>query len=601
MQIKDFANRLRNRISTLVSRDSNLQRQEVAEEDRLVLEELEELLSDYSQDNRILDDEAMLLPFHQYLANRYHRIVLTHLNYSILPNSKANQVCALLANELVIVANQIQYKKRDVNDLLKPVATWAMDRFAARYVQQIEHLLAHPKLQQDFIVDLESYDALIKLRKTLLPLCYDGQAIVTPETIKPILSLFAARWQSIEDTNADYQENKVSFANQVYQNLAENIFAILEAGRYDVNDLSADHFLRPEIHAHRPHANEELKKTIFKILKDEALNRSPIKPITGMLESFKITEADFVRLIKQELKDIPKDQVTSQTIDVYVESQQTLRNLHALCERYADSDKEINRTMYSAFIEFLAQRWKSINGTLAVYALNPSTSANQACQVLANIMSLAAYHLNHLNREQSRLLMRTEMQSLSTEDAKLKLQQTMTGMLETREKFLTALTQLDHACWNEFLNRFDVPKLINLVTNGQHTTFLNLLAWNESFKQPENENKALLYVMFNIYSRLRSEQASHATYFGGLASLVVSVPDRDQKISAVNEVMKLLASDLSLNEIMKMIKDENSDCHLQHFAALNNGNVKKIMAKLDVAAQAKEQEYELEGAYQLSM
>ena len=36
MQIKDFANQLRNKLNILVNSDSNLQRKEVAEEDRLL-------------------------------------------------------------------------------------------------------------------------------------------------------------------------------------------------------------------------------------------------------------------------------------------------------------------------------------------------------------------------------------------------------------------------------------------------------------------------------------------------------------------------------------------------------------------------------------
>jgi len=604
MQFQDFVKGIRKKIASLKNQDTDLHNEATKKEDEIVVKELNKLLETLSQDDREIDKEnvkVLLRPFKQFLEDRYQRVALSSdLPYGVV--TRANQICRILANKMIVVENQFEFKRRSEDDLLMPDIVWKMSYLKKKYIDKIDTILNAKSWQYNLFIDLESFDALLKLKEVLLNVNDDD--LVTVENIKPILNLFDTRWRLIANPDADDAINDTN-ANQIYKNLAENIHTILKKNEPNLLGFNVENMLKPANVLDKINDNDTIKKYIFdKLLKES--NEKKAESLTNILKSLTISEADFAIIILQEIKHIPDDSASKNTLNIYMEGMLSLHELKALCNQFARSEEPVKDL--SGFINFFNLRAESINGTRADHQVYPLTKANQVCRVLADLFCLFTFKIDQFAKLQTNVLKYLDAADLTELNALEKLQLTVTKKITNLEKLLSSFNYLDANLWDDYLNQFAISRLIGLVTHEQHTEFSDLLKWRGNETLPQNDYKKLFYIILHVYSRLREENNSEYNTFigrmsvtlGKLSSLFPYVPNRDEKLAAVKDVKQLLTSDLSLKSIVETIHDEALPYHQKHFKALNDSSLKQVMSHLyDAASDVNRKE--LQGEMRLTM
>ncbi|GEM_PF-6715534 len=547
------------------------------------LKELHEVLMKHASDETIIDSEDVLLPFIEFLRKRWEKIAGSESSYRVVPKSRINLQCKALELHMILACQQFHYKNRERNTWLMPELP--MSVVAKEILRDIGMLSKNKPENEDSDVYLESLRTLDDL-KTLATSFLESSAPVSVAELAPFINFLKLRWERIQGTSADYRVNTSSDANVVCQFMAGYLCRAIDFNNRDKEGkIDPQSFLMPITNQAfvMENTGHRLRDEIFATLKQEETVDDDKKRLTTLLARSSMDMRVFAMQLLKALDKLQQDNLQELDLVVYLESKRTLQKLRVLLEKYSSSSEPITDKTLAPFIDFLKNRWDIIDGTKASYPAN--TSANQACILLADRLSLAGYQINYLNRNQLRLLQPVPHHGLNKESANINLRLSVISDMGNVDDLLREMSELDQSKWKELVSSFDLESLVKVITKGK-TSLDDVLQINDIYTQDEARSKKLLFALFEIYIKDRSKiEGDHKTMVGSIVAFThfVKVPTGTEKIAAANEIQRLILGGVSLASILADINNQESELYKKHHYSLNDSTLKKFVAQLERA------------------
>lgn len=585
MLMKDFIKQVRASLENqTINDDSGLEAHEFLEA-QSHLDYLRQLLNQYADSDIIITKENVAectQPFLSFLAQRWLRIANSGASYQKAPNAKANKYCKILAEQLLMLDQKFEYKNRDLNRYLMPPVKISMAGFLDYALNDLNTFLRDDAGKVDLYVYLESVYALNRLKAVLQAMTKTDE-LVTPESLEPIFQLMRERYDLIQDTKADYPNNPQSDVNNIYTHLAKLMQLTLELNGYKNNRINANRFLMHNVRIEGKQTS--LQTRLLAILADKSPQNVVRDELFNALRAQQTTPGVFAERVKTVLAKLEKDDANEMPLLAYLESRRAIRNLKAILSEHAHVDQPLTKNQLEVYINFLSNRWNEIDGTLVSYTAEPQiyTRAYNLCQMLVNHIILAAYELDHLNRDSQYLLMRTP-HTVQPEIAANHLRLTVTSQYNDLNEMLDEMLQLPHTKWCEFIGLFETEKLINLLSNGK-SVLDEALKTDLKFDQNESRSRAVLVSLFLTYAKTRQQVQSDRMAIGSsIVSLFKDIPTLKQKTTAVDAVCEQLLSGAPIVDIARGLNDTQSPL-FPHRAALQDKRLKGCWDQLELAAR----------------
>ncbi|VVC76147.1 hypothetical protein AQUSIP_14520 [Aquicella siphonis] len=582
MLIKDWIKGLQDELKRL--KDINQQGLDpaVRQESQRTVGELSALLRQYQDSKAEILSETDLEPFYRFLRDRWEKMALTGATYSSHPDTLASRYCQVLANNLILIANRIQYKPRDKNHLLMPVSVCSLRVFASEALAALEIQQTSRAQEYSPFASLESQTVLDELQERLKKLSQSEEP-VSWNNLSSIIDFLAARFKIIEGSRADYRLNDGTRANVFCKYLANAVFHALKFNQDASHLQNADELLVPASSSLAGWSgdDEQLTALTLKTLKAEEQMPEEAQVLTNRLKKSSEDIRLFAARLLDELNALEKDNIQNMDMAVYLESRRALSTARRLLQNALEKNPRPGGAAIEPFIRFLRERWHLIDGTAASYAESHS-AANQFCRVLADHLAITGYQINYLNRNPQRLLQPAIHHDLDQVSANKRLRTAVMQDVKDRDELVAELTGLDKSYWQSYVENIDLEPFIRLMTNGQ-TSMLDLFNIKELFNENETRSKAILYCFLEIYSRDRGAVASdHTTLGGTIASLFASVPTGKQKNLAVETVKKFLLSGARLSDFDAVLNTPGSELY-PHKAVLEDGKLVRFMEQIRLA------------------
>lgn len=582
MLMKEFVAKLRYSIQEYKGEASaQLGIDEFAEQ-QASLQELNELLIKYSDDNTLIDSEEVFQPFIRFLHKRWAKIAGTPSSYLQTPTSKINVQCTSLDLHMILACQQFHYKDRSRGVWLRPALT--MNDVAEQVLSDINSLRKNRPQDEDSYVYLESLHALEEL-EALAKKSLGSSVEISDDSLEPFMQFLAVRWKNIQGSKADYRVNKSSDANVVCKYLAGYLSRAINFNRKKGNEVKVDpnKYLMPDI---KPtlalvKPSDKLRDDVFAKLKSEETLTRDQQHLTNALRKANRGMLVFVNQLTLALNELEKDNVNNLDLLVYLESKHTIQEVKKLIEQ--TKDQPITEKTLAPFIDFLRIRWDVVDKTKAAYPAN--TQANKVCELIADQIALAGYQIDYLKRNQERLLRPVPHHDLTPGVANEGLRRMVTEYISNADDLLNEMGELDQSKWKEYLSNFDLAHLIKIITKTG-ATLDDLLQIKDVYTQDEARSKKLLLCFFEMYIKDRSSiEGAHKSVVGSVVAFthLVKVPTGTEKIAAATEIQRLILSGVSLAAILADIKNPDSALYKNHNDSLSDKTLKKFVDQLERA------------------
>lgn len=586
MLMKDFIKRVLGQIDNLKRYDDSvLSPNELVEAQRHI-DYLRQLLNQYADSDVVITKANVAdctQPFLSFLAQRWLRIAKSGATYAKAPNTRANKACKILADQLLMIDQQVDYKNRDSNSYLIPSIKITTTSFIDYALNDIETFVRDNPGNVDHYVYFESVYALNRL-KTVLEAMPKSTDLVTKESLEPLFQLMRERYDLIHGTDADYSINPQTDVNNIYTHLARLMQLTLELNGQPHASIDANRFLMPDVRVERRQTS--LQTRLLAKLTENSSQVEASNDFLGALIAQKTTAATFAARMKAVLAKLEKDDSKDMPLLAYLESRRTIRSFIEILNEQANIDQPLTKTQLEAYINFLSNRWNEIDGTLASYPAAPQlyTRAYALCHQLVSHIVLAAFELGHLNRDPAYLLMRTP-HDVQPEVAANNLRLTLTAEYKNINELAAEMLNLPQEKWREFINLFDCEKMVNLLSNGK-PVIDEALKTDFQFDKNEARSRALLLSLFLAYGKTRQQVPSDRIAYGAsvISIFTSKIPTLKQKTDAVEAVCDRLISGASIIEIANGLNDAQSPLY-PHRAALQDKRLKGCWDQLELAAR----------------
>lgn len=445
------------------------------------------------------------------------------------------------------------------------------------FIIQLQHELLHLPQDnlnnQDIFIFYESQMTLEKFRvffKKYETSCEE----VSEKFLNKIKNRLATRWYNIARTRAAYNYhsfNKSETSANIFCKKVANLYNVAANSVIKYEKRSEKEVLMPSQFNHFLAPRYASQVLIASVIAD--LNNYPDVNNT-LIQSIHLDMQLITNRLLAIIDKIPKD-IEENDLFVKLESKYTIKKLKQLLESERDINTPITRQRLQPFIKFLKDRWAAIDGTDASYLIKPNSKVNATCLILASYLSLIGYRINYLNRNPERLVMPSPSQGLDQKIAYSHLQQFVYDHVKDSEALLLEMDKLDRSDWKNYLEGMDVEKLKCLLTNGK--TFDLFLQAKDAHVANENQCRALLYCLFEVYKKDRAKKPKHTSMTGALFQYVTKVYNIEDKLNAANAVQDFIINTGDIAEFNQLLAQPSSKL-FKHKGPLADSELQKFTA-----------------------